>query len=362
MKEFMLPAYNPPDLDAVTGPDAVTSPAPRDGIAPDGYHALSIFPEYFKVEGAWWLCAESRMDCVAVLEPDGRITAKEFRVLKAGERVFLGRTERGEDGIYLHADGFAQEKGTSEAFAFRTGRTRETAHARDYDELFALLRHEQAHGKIVWVLGPACSFDAKARDAFAALVRGGYVHALLAGNALATHDLEAAWLGTALGQDIYTQQGMPNGHYNHLDLLNRVRLAGSIPAFLRETGADSGIVHACVEARVPMVLTGSIRDDGPLPEVYADVYAGASAMRDQIRDATTVLCLASTLHAIATGNMTPSFRVVGDAVRPVYFYSVDISEFALGKLRDRGSLSCRTMVTNVQDFVGRVACGVGCLV
>lgn len=354
---FTLPPYTPPDFARIEGPNARMAPAPRDGIAPAYYHALSIFPEYFRVEGKWTLCEESRMDCVAVLEPTGRIAAKEFRALKAGERVFIGRTERGGEGIYLHEGGFSQAREGGEAFAFRTGRSRETAQARDYDELLDLLRHDRDHGKIVWVLGPACSFDQEARAAFAGLVRGGYVHALLAGNALATHDLEAAWLGTALGQDIYTQQGMPNGHYNHLDLLNRVRACGSIPAFLAETGCQTGIVHACVAGDIPMVLTGSIRDDGPLPEVYADVYAGASAMRDQLRDATAVLCLASTLHAIATGNMTPSFRVREGRVRPVYFYSVDISEFALGKLRDRGSLSCRTMVTNVQDFIGKVARG-----
>lgn len=352
---FVLPAYHAPDFAAISGPDARWAPAPGDGVAPEGYHALSIYPEYFKINGQWRLCEESRMDCVPVLEPDGTLSAKEFRALHLGEHVILGRTERGEEGIYLHTEGFAAEAPKQEAFAFRTGRSRETAQAKDYDELALLLRHERESGKIVWVLGPACSFDAGARDSFARLVQDGYVHALLAGNALATHDLEAAWLGTALGQDIYSQKSMPNGHYNHLDLLNRVRRSGSMGAFLRETGAAGGIIQACTEKNVPMVLTGSIRDDGPLPEVYADVYAGAGAMRDQIRDATTVICLATTLHAIAAGNMTPSFRVRGGQVRPVYFYSVDVSEFALGKLRDRGSLFSRTFVANVQDFIERLA-------
>lgn len=352
---FAMPAYTPPDFDAIQGPDARLAPCPKDGVAPADYHALSIYPEYFRVDGRWVLCEESRMDCVPVLMPGGAIAAQEFRTLRAGEMVFCGRTERGKDGIYLHTGGFARPSADAEPFAFRTGRSRETAQTRDYDELCALLAHEREHGKIVWVLGPACAFDAGARDAFAWLVTHGYVHALLAGNALATHDLEAAWLGTALGQDVYTQESMPQGHYNHLDLLNRVRLAGSIPAFIAGEGITGGIVHACVRQSVPMVLTGSIRDDGPLPEVYADVYAGACAMRDQLRGATTVISLATTLHAIAAGNMTPAFRVREGKVRPVYFYSVDISEFALGKLRDRGSLSCRTLVTNVQDFVKKIA-------
>ncbi len=354
---FTLPRYQEPDFAAIKGPNARTASAPTDGVAPENYHALSIFPEYFKVDGRWVLCEESRMDCVPVLERDGTISAREARTLLAGDRVFIGRTERGEEGIYVHANGFAAEAGEAETFAFRTGRSRETAYTRDYETLTDLLRHERDHGKIVWVLGPACAFDAHARDAFAALIKQGYVHALLAGNALATHDLEAAWLGTALGQDVYTQHGVPNGHYNHLDLLNRVRRAGSIPAFIKEASVTGGIVHACVAKGVPMVLTGSIRDDGPLPEVYADVYRGAAAMRDEIRTATTVICLATTLHAVATGNMTPSFRVREGRVRPVYFYSVDVSEFALGKLRDRGSLTCKTLVTNVQDFVAKVEQG-----
>ncbi len=354
---FMLPAYTPPDFTRIPGPDARFLPAPMDGIAPDGYHALSIFPEYFKVEGRWLLCEESRMDCVPVLEADGRISAREFRTLSAGELVCVGRSERGEEGIYLHENGFSSESGQADAFAFRTGRSRETAYTRDYLELLALLRHEREHGKAVWVLGPACSFDADTRNAFASLAAFGVVHAVLAGNALATHDLEAAWLGTALGQDVFTQRSVPLGHYNHLDLLNRVRKAGSIKSFIAAAGVEGGIVHACVTRGIPLVLTGSIRDDGPLPEVFADVYQGAAAMRDQLRDATTVICLATALHAIATGNMTPTFRVRNGQVRPLYFYSVDVSEFSLGKLRDRGSLSCRTLVTNVQDFIGKLAQG-----
>ena len=105
-------------------------------------------------------------------------------------------------------------------------------------------------------------------------------------------------------------------------------------------------------------MTGSIRDDGPLPEVYADVYEGQNAMRDQVKKSTTVICLATTLHSIATGNMTPSYRVLADGtVRPVYFYSVDVSEFAVNKLRDRGSLAVKTIVTNVQDFIVNVQRG-----
>lgn len=360
---FSLPVYREPDFSAPAlcgAPDAVFAAAPCDGVAPEHYHATTIFPEYFKVSGRWLLACESRMDCVAVLEDD-EIHTREFRRLRAGDLVAVGRTEDGRDGIYVHADGFAQEDGGSgELFSFRQGRSRETAYSRDYNQIYDLLRHEREHGFVTWVLGPACAFDHDTREAMSKLIDAGYVSGLLAGNALATHDLEAGYLRTALGQDIYTQRSEPNGHYNHIDTLNRVRLHGSIPAFVEAEGIRDGIMCHCVRQRVPFALVGSVRDDGPLPEVYADVYEGQDAMRAIVSRSTTVICLATTLHAIATGNMTPSYRVLVDGtVRPVYFYSVDISEFAVNKLRDRGSLGVKTIVTNVQDFVVNIQRGLG---
>ena len=351
---FALRQYVAPDFTQdifVNAPDAVFLPAPNDGVAPENFHAMSIFPEYVKCDGKWLLAEESRMDCVAVLD-EGRIVVKEFRLLKKGEMVLVGRTENCEDGIYLYADGFREEKSAEEAFSFRRSRSRETAYSQDYEDLYNLLRHDKEHGKIVWVLGPAFSFDRDARQAMSWLIENGYVHAIMAGNALATHDLEGAYLGTALGQDIYTHVSQPNGHYNHLETINRVRYHGSIGNFIREEGIDNGIMYSCEKCGVPYVLCGSIRDDGPLPPVYADVYAAQDAMRNQVRSATTVICMATMLHTIATGNMTPSYRVMPDGtVRQIYFYCVDVSEFAVNKLADRGSLSARGIVTNVQDFV-----------
>ncbi|MGN0997728.1 MAG: hypothetical protein ACI4PG_12540 [Candidatus Ventricola sp.] len=351
---FALRPYTPPDFSQerlLRAPDARFVPAPADGVAPEDFHAMSIYPEYVKVNGQWLLAGESRMDCVAVLEGD-RIAVREFRLLKKGDPVLVGRTENGEDGIFLHADGFPPEQTAQEAFSFRRSRSRETAYSQDYTELYELLRYERDHGRIVWVMGPAFAFDRDAREAMSALIEAGYAHAILAGNALATHDLEAAYLGTALGQDIYTHVSQPNGHYNHLATINRVRLHGSIPAFIREEGIDNGILYSCERCGVPYVLCGSIRDDGPLPGVYANVYAAQDAMRAHLRRATTVICMATMLHTIAAGNMTPSFRVTQDGtVRQVYFYCVDVSEFAVNKLGDRGSLSARGIVTNVQDFV-----------
>ena len=120
------------------------------------------------------------------------------------------------------------------------------------------------------------------------------------------------------------------------------------------------MICSCVNNNVPFVLAGSIRDDGPLPEVIGNVYEAANAMRDVVRDATTVICLATMLHTIAVGNMTPSFRVLKDGtIRPLYLYAVDAEEFVVNKLLDRGSLSATTMVTNVQDFITHVTKGLG---
>lgn len=359
---FQLINYEAPDFTEERfekAPEAVMLPAPKDGVAPEQYHATTIFPEYFKVNGQWILAEDSRMDCVAVYK-DGRINAVEFRNLKKGDMIVIGRTEDASEGIYVYPDGFKQgEKNERDLFAFRQGRSRETAFSRDYDELYQLLNYEREHGNIVWVMGPACAFDSDSRNAFECLVNEGYVHALLAGNALATHDLEGAYMKTALGQNIYTQESQPMGHYNHLDTLNRIRYYGSIPSFIEGENIDNGIMYSCVKNNVPFVLAGSIRDDGPMPEIYGNVYEAQNAMRNCIRKATTVICMASTLHSIATGNMTPSYRVLEDGtVRQIYIYCVDISEFAVNKLGDRGSLSAKSIVTNAQDFVVNVYKGV----
>lgn len=354
---WAMPHYTEPDFTKeplASAPDVTLVPAPTDGGAPDHYHSMSIFPEYFKVNGRWLLAEESRMDCVPVYDGE-KIRIVEFRNLKKGDLVVTGRRENGEDGIYVHVDGFlTDEEKSKDTFVFRTGRSRETSYSKDYDSIYELLRHEKEHGKIVWIMGPACAFDADSRNAFADLVRAGYVNGLMAGNALATHDLEAAYLGTALGQDIYTQKLAPLGHYNHLDTINKVRQYGSIHTFIEKEKLNNGIIVACDQCHVPFVLAGSIRDDGPLPEVIGNVYDAQDAMRAMISDATTIICMATMLHSIATGNMFPSYRVVNGVVRPTYFYCVDISEFAVNKLRDRGSLSVDSIVTNVQDFIVNV--------
>ena len=363
---FTLPKYYAPDFSSEplkSAPDVRWEEAAADGVAPENYHSTSMYPEYFKINGEWMLPERSRMDSSVVFAKDGTLKAVENRNLKKGDRVILGRTEKGEEGIYLHTRGFEDPEETEkDQFVFRQGRSRETSYARDYDRFFELLNYEREHGNILWVMGPAFAFDADARRAMEAMVENGYVDGLMAGNALATHDLEGAMFHTALGQDIYTQKSHPNGHYNHLDVINRVRRSGSIPQFIEDYKIDDGIMYSCVKNKIPFVLTGSIRDDGPLPEVIGNAYEGQTAMRQMVEKATTVVCLATMLHTIATGNMTPSYTVTPEKeIRPVFLYTVDVDEFVVNKLLDRGSLSATTIVTNVQDFIMLTVKGLGIL-
>lgn len=354
--------YTPPDFTTekfTSAPDCKFIPCEKSGVLPDNYHSTSIFPEYFKVNGKWLLAKESRMDCQIVLK-DNEILVVEMRNIKKGDLVAVGRTENCEEGIYVYPYGFTEVEKTKDIFAFRQNNTRETSLSKIYDDLAKILKYEKDHGKIVYVMGPAFSFDMKAKEAMVALINNGYCHGLLAGNALATHDLEGAYLRTALGVDIYTKESVPNGHYNHLDLINKVRYYGSIKKFLEGEKINTGIMHALETHNIPYVLAGSIRDDGPLPEVISNSSDAQDAMRNVVRDATTLICLATMLHSIATGNMFPSYRVLKDGtIRQTNFYCVDSSEFVVNKLVDRGSLSSQGIVTNVQDFIKNLRVGLG---
>ena len=352
---FTLPVYQPPDFGKPPLKDAPLvrfAPVAKKGIAPDNYHATTIFPEYFQLtKGDWVLLRNSRMDGVVVRAPAG-LLVKEFHHLKVGEQVALGRGENGEEGIYVHTEAFAQPRPAAEKFAFRTHLSRETSFSIYYDELYELLSHEKEHGFILWVLGPAAVFDRDSRNALVSLIQRGYVQGLLAGNALAVHDLEAALFQTALGQEIYCKRPVHLGHYHHLDALNLVRRAGSIAAVMESGAILDGVMHALWQRQLPYVLAGSIRDDGPLPEVISDVMQAQEAMRALTMRATTVIAVASQLHSIAAGNLIPGYHVLpAEQVRPVYFYVVDMSEFAADKLTNRGSLAARGILTNAQDFL-----------
>ena len=351
-----MPQFVAPDFlsSALTqAPSVRVKEASCNGVAPENFHGTSNYPEYVHMgEGKWVLVPESRMDCTLVKQGDC-IEVVEPRRLKKGDKVIIGRTENGEEGILVYTKGFCSDSDkNSDKFCFRARGTRETPFSRSYDRLYDLLRFDREHGTIVWVLGPAVVFDKDSRDAMQGLIEAGYCHALLAGNALATHDLEAATYRTGLGQDIYNQTLKPLGHYHHLDIINTVRKAGSIQETINELHLNDGVMVACKRSNVPIVLAGSIRDDGPLPGVIANAYDAQDAMRVHARRVTTVIAMATQLHAIAFGNMVPSYRILEDGtVRPVYFYIVDMSEFSTDKLSNRGSAQATPILTNVQDFV-----------
>ena len=184
---------------------------------------------------------------ISFLKPfRGKSFIIESEAVQVGRRVKMCIRDR---GIYVHDDGFIfpeeeEEEEQRNAFAFRQTRSRETAFSYDYSSICDLLEYEKDHGYITWVLGPACTFDVRARESFSRLIEKGYVHAILAGNALATHDLEAAYMGTALGQNIVNQKPHFNGHYNHLITINAINTYGSIPAFIEGEGIDNGIIYS----------------------------------------------------------------------------------------------------------------------
>ncbi len=351
----VLPSYSPPDFNGAllaAAPAARSEPAPADGVLPENFHATSNHPEYVRLEdGRWLIARESRMDAVLVLR-GGDLDVVEPRRVKQGDPVVIGRSETGEEGIYVHTTGFSSTGQAGGTFAFRTRGTRETPFSRSYDELYSVLRHDREHGYIVWVLGPAVAFDKDSRDAMQFMVEEGYCHALMAGNALATHDLEAALFRTGLGQDIYTQELQPLGHYNHLDIINKVLRYGSIPKAIAGLRLGDGIIAACERQKIPYVLAGSIRDDGPLPGVIVDSSLAQDAMRVHARRSTTVIALATQLHTIAFGNMVPGYQVAPDGtLRQVFFYVVDMTEFSVDKLANRGSVQAVPILTNAQDFM-----------
>lgn len=351
----LFPSYIPPDFsrpELASAPVVRVEPAPADGVLPERFHATSNLPEYLHLgNGRWILVREGRMDGALLLRRDSPEVVEPRRV-RQGEPVVIARSQHGEEGVYVHAGGFPPLAPSNDDFAFRTRESRESSFSRAYDTLYQILRHDRENGYIVWVLGPAVVFDRDSRVALSALIDAGFGHALLAGNALATHDLEAARFRTGLGQDIYTRELRPGGHCNHLDTINLVRRCGSIPAAIRDLDLGDGVLGACQRRGVPYLLAGSIRDDGPLPGVITDVCQAQDAMRCHARRATTVIALATQLHAIAFGNLLPGYQVSAEGtVRPVSFYVVDMTEFGVGKLANRGSLQAVPILTNVQDFV-----------
>ncbi|MEB3429084.1 hypothetical protein VLK81_03455 [Citroniella saccharovorans] len=357
--KFEIPKFREPDFNQdflKNAPNCTLEQCPEDGISPENYHALSVYPEYFKINGKWVLATESRMDTVAVaIDEEGKekVNIVEFRNLKKGDKVVIGRTENAEEGIYMWTKGFESVDSNEDNFAFRSGRSRETAFSIDYDNLYELLKHEKANGGyITWVIGSAVALDKNARDAFEGLVKKGFVDAVFCGNNTAAIDLENGVYGSTWGQDIFVKE--QNTNNNIYETINLARSYGSMKAFMGSGKVEDGFIKALYDRDIPVVISCSIRDRLPLPEAYTDVYKAQDAMRAHTRKSSTIIMLSAILFTIASGNMTPSYNKFNGEIRPVYLYTVDIQEFAVNKLADRGTLTATSIVTNTQDFLRNV--------
>ncbi len=346
--------YHPPNFAAsplAEAPDARFEPAPADGVLPDRFFSTTNLPTYVRTAGTWRRPRLPRMDCAIVLLPSGELVVTEPRRVRKGELVAVGLEEDGREGIFVHTEGFLGGAHSANEFGFMQSEVSREKPV-DYAVLAQLLGEERRRGgKILWVVGPAL-VHARAREDMIWFIHNGYVQAFLGGNAVAVHDLEAAIFGTTLGMTS-SGQGVEGGHALHMRAINQIRRVGGIGAAVRQRLVTSGIMHALVTQDVPFVLAGSIRDDGPLPEVFSDTLAAQDAMRGYTASATFAVFVATALHAIAVGNMLPAFvdTPAPEDLRPLTTICVDQTEFVVSKLRDRGTHQAYGVVTNAQDFM-----------
>ena len=316
--------------------DASVKPAPKAGVFPEGFYSTTNLPTWVRARGRWLHVADLEMDCSIVLDsarrharcvPMHRI-AKHDRVVcgSAGIRVTPLERSRSPEVFQFMASAISSERP-------KTRIIRALA-----DEIRVLKR---ARRKVLVVAGPAVVHTGAA-GYLEQLIRKGYVDVLFAGNGLATHDIEYALFGTSLG--IRLDHGIParEGHEHHLRAINTMRRLGSIRAAVRAGVLRRGIMHACVTHHATFVLAGSIRDDGPLPDVITDTMAAQDRMRAAVQGVGMALMIASTLHAIATGNILPA------TVKTV---CVDINPAVVTKLADRGSFQSLGLVMDSESFL-----------
>jgi lysine-ketoglutarate reductase/saccharopine dehydrogenase-like protein (TIGR00300 family) len=316
---------------------------------PEGFFSTTNLPTYVRAQGRWRMPHEPRMDASLVLAPDGEIWVREMRRIKKGDLVAVGAAEDGSQGIYVALNAFLGETAAGE-FKFMTSEVSREKPI-DYSQMARLLIDERARGGYpIWVCGPAL-VHSRARADMTWFIANGFVSALLAGNAVGVHDIEASIFSTTLGMTS-GGEATSGGHGLHMRAINQVRAAGSIEEAVKRGIVKDGIMHACVTHKVPYVLAGSIRDDGPLPGVYADMGAAQDAMKVHTVKATMAILVATALHAIATGNMLPAFVTEPDgSLRELTTICVDSSEFVVSKLKDRGTHQAFGVVTNAQDFM-----------
>ena len=347
MSNFPPPDFTQPPF--TTFPDARFAPAPGDGVLPDGFFSTTNLPTFVRVKGQWLAPREPRMDGGLVLDRDGNVWVREGRRLAKGDMVAVGDKEDGTQGIFVQTH-MVPHGADPDAFTFMSSEVSREKPI-DYAHMARVLIDEKNRGGYpIWITGPAL-VHSRARSDMSWFIANGFVGALLAGNAVAVHDIEASIYGTTLGMSA-TGEITQGGHGLHMRAINQVRAAGSIAKAVEQGIITDGIMYSCVKHNVPFVLTGSIRDDGPLPGVITDMLVAQDAMRRHTIKATMAIMIATALHAIATGNMLPAFVQQPDgSMRELPTICVDSSEFVVSKLKDRGTHQAFGVVTNAQDFM-----------
>jgi len=314
--------------------DAETRIVERDCCAPEDFYSTTNHRTEIRLHGEWLPVGRQRMDAMIVVN-NGAAVCRRLRDLKAGDAVVVGMRgirvipeskERDRHGFSFMSNEISSERQVDTA-------VRQTA---------AMMEQMRRDGKrIVVVAGPVVVHTGGV-EPLSALIRHGWVDSLLAGNALAVHDIEAALLGTSLGVRMQDGRLEEHGHRNHMRAINAIYHAGGIRGAVESGRLPSGIMYECVKANVPFVLAGSIRDDGPLPDTEMDLIAAQAAYARALAGADMVLMLSSMLHAIGVGNMTPA---------GVKLVCVDINPAVVTKLSDRGSLESVGVVTDVGLFL-----------
>jgi len=316
--------------------DAELIPAPDDGVLPDNFYSTTNHPTFIMINGEWIKTENQEMDKVIVIR-EGKPYSIPMRKVKKGELVVVGNK-----GIKVIPPERSRKK---EVFSFMSSAISSEKPTLSLTRMIAkeMFELRKKGGKIVVVPGPAV-IHAGASAALSELIRMGYVQALLTGNAVAVHDVENSLYGTSLGMDLKTLENYEGGHRHHLMAINVIRKAGSIRDAVEKGILKSGIMYECIRNNVELVLAGSIRDDGPIPDVITDVMEAQDAMRKALRNTDLVLMLATTLHSIAVGNMLPS---------TVKTICIDINPAVVTKLTDRGTYAIG-IISDVGAFLPRL--------
>jgi lysine-ketoglutarate reductase/saccharopine dehydrogenase-like protein (TIGR00300 family) len=322
--------------------EAETSECDQDGVFPDGFYSTTNLVTRVRLGGKWVTVENPEMDCGLIVEDnDGalRIYTLPMADVKVGMRVVCGAS-----GIKVTVPMPQKIEGS---FGFmESDVSSEKPQAVLVRQVAQGMRDAKSTGKkVLWVGGPGVVHTGAA-PAMVSLVKAGFVDVLFAGNALATHDIESALYGTSLGVDLAQGRGVEHGHEHHIRALNTIRKAGSIKDAVDQGVLTGGIMHALVTQDKDFVLVGSVRDDGPLPDVYTDVIDGQRAMRAKLEDVGFCLMVATMLHSVATGNILPA---------SIPLVCVDINPATVTKLADRGSSQARGIVTDVGLFLEQLA-------